>query len=208
MKTSLFPSLQSFIEGLDLSSISNERKNVLTPLATYISERLKSKENININFICTHNSRRSHLGQIWAQTMASYFSLPQVKCYSGGTEATAVYPQITETLAHVGFSIDTLSEGKNPVYAVKHGNSELPNIAFSKKYDHPFNPTNNFAAALTCSQADQDCPLIFGAEARFALDYKDPKEFDNTPMKTEKYQERSTQIATEMFFVFSEATKK
>lgn len=208
MNNSLFPNLQSYIEGLDISAISEERQYILQGLVDYILSTKKAHKNINLNFICTHNSRRSHLGQIWAQTMAIYFNFEKVYCYSGGTEATALYPQVIETLASIGFTIEKLSTDNNPVYSIKSGNNLQSNICFSKKYDHYFNPTSDFAAALTCSQADQDCPLITGATARIPLDYKDPKEFDNTDLKAEKYQERSTQIATEMFFVFSEASKK
>tara|TARA_R110001592_G_scaffold363221_3_gene681663 strand:+ start:58024 stop:58653 length:630 start_codon:yes stop_codon:yes gene_type:complete len=204
MKNSLFPNLQSYIEGLNISTISEERKGILQGLIEYIISTKKAEKNINLNFICTHNSRRSHLGQIWAQTMASFFEMENVYCYSGGTEATALYPQVTKTLKSVGFTLEKLCTDSNPVYAIKSGNNLQPNICFSKKYDHYFNPSSDFAAALTCSQADQDCPIIFGASARIPLDYLDPKEFDNTDLIAEKYLERSEQIATEMYFVFSE----
>lgn len=203
MKKLIFPGLQTFIEGLDISNIPAERKVILQGLIHYLATHKKAKTTCNLNFICTHNSRRSHLGQIWAQTMATYFDSDKVYCYSGGTEATALYPEIAKTLQSIGFTIDSISEGTNTVYAIKAGENLPPNIAFSKKYDHPLNPSSDFAAALTCSQADQDCPLILGASARIALDYKDPKEYDNTDVKAEKYLERCIQIATEMKYVFS-----
>jgi arsenate reductase len=206
MKTTLFPNLQSFIEGLDISSISVERKKILSPLAAYISEGLISNKNINLNFICTHNSRRSHLGQIWAQTMATHFGIEKVFSYSGGTEATALYPQVVETLQSIGFLVNKISSDNNPVYSIKSGDNLPPTTAFSKKYDHHYNPKSDFAAALTCSQADQDCPLIIGATTRIPLDYSDPKTFDNTDLKAQKYMERCIQIATEMKFVFSVAS--
>lgn len=60
---------------------------------------------------------------------------------------------------------------------------------------------------MTCSQADGGCPFISGAEKRIAITYDDPKAFDNTDQQTEKYNERSLQIATEMFYVFSQIKK-
>ncbi len=160
-----------------------------------------------MNLICTHNSRRSHLAQVWAQTAAYYYGIQNVFCYSGGTEATALYPKVAETLVQSGFKIMKLSENNNPVYAIKFAGNQAPIIGFSKTYDDDFNPENEFAAIMTCSQADGGCPFIAGAEKRIAVTYDDPKAFDNTEQQSEKYNERSMQIATEMFYVFSQIKK-
>ena len=136
--------------------------------------------------------------------MAYYFNVKQVHCYSGGTEATALYPKVTEVLQQSGFDIVALSGEVNPIYSIKCGAEVHPIIGFSKTYNHPFNPKGNFAAVMTCSHADENCPFIPGAEERIALTFEDPKEFDGTPLQTSKYQERSMQIATELYYVFSE----
>ena len=164
-------------------------------------------DEIRLNLICTHNSRRSHLSQIWAQTASYYFNISKVFCYSGGTEATAIFPVVAKTLTNQGFQIKTISEGNNPVYAVKYSENEPPIICFSKTYDDDFNPQSEFVAILTCSHADGACPFIAGAEKRIPITFEDPKAFDNTPQQAEKYQERSVQIATEMFYVFSKIKK-
>ena len=200
----LFPEINMFISELNTDSISEKRKDVLQPLINYIQEKVDSKNSIRINFICTHNSRRSHLSQIWAQTMAAYFNLENVTCYSGGTEATALFPKISETLTNSGFKINAISEGKNPVYSIKYSANEHPIIGFSKKLTDEFNPTSNFAAIMTCSQADGGCPFIAGAKKRIPITFEDPKIFDNTPQQTQKYQERSEQIATELYYIFSQ----
>lgn len=188
--------------------ISEERKKILQPLIDLIQEKVNKNKPIRLNFICTHNSRRSHLSQIWAQTMAYYFNINNVFCYSGGTEATAMFPMIVKTLQNSGFKIEKLSEGKNPIYSVKYSKNEPAIICFSKTTDHNFNPTSNFIAIMTCSQADKGCPFIFGAEKRIPITYNDPKEFDNTPQQAEKYHERSEQIANEMFYIFSKIQLK
>ena len=200
----LFPEINMFISELNTDSISEKRKDVLQPLINYIQEKVDSKNSIRINFICTHNSRRSHLSQIWAQTMAAYFNLENVTCYSGGTEVTALFPKITETLTNSGFKINAISEEKNPVYSIKYSANEHPIIGFSKKLTDDFNPTSNFAAIMTCSQADGGCPFITGAEKRIPITFEDPKIFDKTPLQTQKYQERSEQIATELYYIFSQ----
>lgn len=187
--------------------VPNERKEVLQPLVDYIQNKVENQKQIRINFICTHNSRRSHLSQIWAQTAAAFFQIDNVFCYSGGTEVTALFPMVAKTLANSGFNVLTAMSGENPVYAIKYAPNEHPVIGFSKKYDDQFNPESEFAAIMTCSQADGGCPFIPGAEKRIPITFDDPKEFDNTPLQEEKYQERSLQIATEMFFVFSQIKK-
>ncbi|MDV3738810.1 protein-tyrosine-phosphatase [Elizabethkingia anophelis] len=200
----MYQSLFENIQGIQKAfNINEERKNVLWPLIGYIQKKINDKKRININFICTHNSRRSHLSQIWAQAAASYFNIPGVHCYSGGTEETALFPKIIETLKVQGFNILKISDGNNPVYAIKYSANTPPVIGFSKKYDNPFNPEDSYAAVMTCSQADEGCPFIAGAEVRIPITIEDPKKSDNTPEQTQVYAERSLQIAAEMLYVFS-----
>ncbi|MCR1025797.1 protein-tyrosine-phosphatase [Cellulophaga baltica] len=199
----LFPQLAALINSLDIERISATRKEILDPLAEFIQHKVKTDQEIRLNFICTHNSRRSHLSQAWAQAIAAHFGITNVYSYSGGTEATALFPMAAETLKNSGFQITSLSEGKNPVYSIKYATNEAPIIGFSKTFDAPFNPSSEFAAIMTCSSADQGCPFIAGAEKRFPITFEDPKAFDNTPQQAEKYQERSLQIATELYYIFS-----
>ena len=196
--------LQTTIQGLDINSIPKERLAVLQPLIDYLHPKVVAGVNINLNLICTHNSRRSHLSQVWTQTMADVFGINNVYCYSGGTEATAVFPKVIETLSSQGFLIQALSKGENPIYAIKYDVSDPAIIGFSKTFDDAFNPQLDFAAIMTCSHADENCPFIPGANTRIALNYEDPKLFDETPQQNEKYLERSLQIATEMKYVFSQ----
>src|SRR5574343_23214 len=200
----MFENLQETIKQIATFTVSEERKEVLDTLVDYIQSKVDLNEEIRLNFICTHNSRRSHLSQIWAQTMAFHFGIKNVFCYSGGTEATAMFPKVVETLVNQGFQIQQLSEGQNPVYAVKFEDNQHPIICFSKAYFDAFNPKSNFGAIMTCNNADEGCPMVFGAEARFPIKCDDPKAFDGTDVMNEKYTERSLQIASEMYFVFSQ----
>ncbi|MBX7240698.1 MAG: protein-tyrosine-phosphatase [Bacteroidia bacterium] len=199
----MFEKLRNSINGLEKSLITPERKAVLRPLIEYIQTKKDRDEAIRLNFICTHNSRRSHLSQIWAQTMAYHVGLKNIFCYSGGTEATAMFPKIAETLTLQGFQIQKLSEGENPVYAIKFSPNESPVIGFSKVYSSDFNPRTLFGAIMTCDNADEGCPFVIGAEARFPVKYNDPKAFDGTELMDSKYAERSLEIAQEMLYVFS-----
>lgn len=203
----MFEYLQETIKQIATVAVSEERKEILDTLVDYIQSKVDLNEEIRLNFICTHNSRRSHLSQIWAQTMAFHFGIKNIFCYSGGTEATAMFPKVVETLVNQGFQIQQLSEGQNPVYAVKFEDNQHPIICFSKAYFDAFNPKSNFGAIMTCNNADEGCPMVFGAEARFPIKYDDPKAFDGTDVMNEKYAERSLQIASEMHYVFSQIKK-
>ncbi|WP_447950718.1 arsenate-mycothiol transferase ArsC [Chryseobacterium koreense] len=200
--------LKNSIKQIAGIKVSDERKQILKPLVDFIQNKQELNEMINLNFICTHNSRRSHLSQIWAQTMAEFFGVKNVFCYSGGTEATAMFPKVAETLLKQGLEIEKLSENENPVYAVKYAENAHPVICFSKKYDDPFNPVSGFAAIMTCSNADQGCPFIAGAEKRIAVRFDDPKSSDGTSEMDEIYFKRSLEIASEMYFVFSRIIDK
>ncbi|WP_110357870.1 low molecular weight phosphatase family protein [Arenibacter sp. ARW7G5Y1] len=204
VKTKVFDQIDQAISELSIDNISEERKEILQPLADYIQSKTDTQQPIRINFICTHNSRRSHLSQVWAQTLAFYFNLKNVQCYSGGTEATALFPMVAETLKNSGFGIATLAQGENPIYSIKYTDNEPPVIGFSKKFDAAFNPKSEFAAVMTCSQADVGCPFIAGAEKRIPITFEDPKAFDHTPQQAEKYRERSLQIATELMYIFAQ----
>lgn len=200
----MYKHLTKTIKGdIDVRSLNRERITILQPLIDFVQQKVNSRQGISINFICTHNSRRSHLAQVWAQVAGAYFHIPDVQCYSGGTEETALFPQVAETLTGQGFHVFKITETDNPVYAIKYSDNDLPIIGFSKKYDSRFNPASEFAAVMTCSQADGGCPFIAGAEKRIPITFEDPKISDGTPDQAEVYGTRSLQIATEMFYVFS-----
>ena len=199
----MFKNIKESIEVISIMPVSDERKEILKPLAGFIQKKADAGERINLNFICTHNSRRSHLSQIWAQVMAEHFNIRNVYCYSGGTEATAMFPKVAETLHSQGMEIQKLSDTENPVYAVKYAENAHPVICFSKKYDDAFNPGSGFAAVMTCSNADEGCPFIAGAEKRVAVKFEDPKSSDGTHEMDRTYYERSLEIAAEMYYVMS-----
>lgn len=201
--SSINKALNQVIHHLDWENIVEDRKGLLQSLIDFIQSRVNVGLSVDLTFICTHNSRRSHLAQVWASTAAIYFNIPSVHCYSGGTEITAVYPKILETLKDQGFSIGSLTEGGNAKYWLKAGGSCPPMLLFSKEYDHLYNPSSAYGAIMTCSQADEGCPFIPGALKRISISYEDPKVSDGTDLQTQVYSARSLQIAREMFYVFS-----
>jgi arsenate reductase (thioredoxin) len=188
-----------------LLPVSAERIPVLEMVKSYIQDNINSGNPINLNFICTHNSRRSQLSQVWAQTIAHHFGLP-VQAFSGGVEVTECNPRALSSLQRSGFEL--MAEGEiNPIYTIKFSDDAEPIKVFSKIYYDKENPKINFAAIMTCSEADENCPFIPGADKRIPLRYEDPKLFDGTPQEAEAYDRRGHQIASELYYVFSQIQK-
>jgi len=206
MPNTVLPALQKTIQKLinEFSLIPKERKPVINNLTNFIKQKSNAGERIKLNFICTHNSRRSHISQLWAQTAAHYYGIANVETYSGGTEATAFNPKAVKAMKEAGFDITVKKDGANPEYEGCYAH-EVPGLTlFSKTYDDPFNPNNDFAAIMTCSHADENCPLVIGASKRIALTYNDPKDFDGTSQEEEKYKGRVHEIGREILYAFSQ----
>lgn len=197
----MFQKISAFIEGLDENTLDPARKETLQPLIEYIHKHLSDKE-INLNYICTHNSRRSQFGQVWGKVVAAFFGYSQIKTFSGGVEVTACNERTIKALETTGFAIENPG-GENPKYQVTYSENAPAIELFSKQFDNEVNPESDFAAIMTCSHADENCPFIPGAQ-RISVTYEDPKAFDDTPQESEAYLERSKQIATEMKYVFSQ----
>jgi len=189
--------LNSTIEQVQKIPIPENRKVILSKLVDYIQNKLEIGQSPRLNFICTHNSRRSQFSQIWAQTAAAFFTI-DVKCFSGGVELTAFNERAVASILRCGFKIEKAGE-INPKYFVYYDSKSKPIVAFSKLFDDIPSP---FAAVITCTHADDNCPFITAAECRILVRYEDPKAFDDTTLEAEKYDERSMQIASEMFYVF------
>ena len=202
----MIKTVSSFCQKLEgeFDRIPFQRKQDLALLADYFQKKFAVGETPRAVVICTHNSRRSHFGQIWLAVAADYFGLPSVETFSGGTEATAFNQRAVASLRRIGFEITSENdETANPTYLLKWKSDMTPYAAFSKKYDDPENPSKAFAAIPVCSEADAGCPVIFGADFRLALPYDDPKAFDGTDIEAEKYDERAAQIGREMLYCMS-----
>lgn len=185
------------------AQISAQRRLMLERISDYISGRLKEQKPVNLIYICTHNSRRSHFGQIWAKVAASHFGFKNVHTFSGGTEATAFNIHAINALKRAGLLVEQAETGQNPVYQVTFSQDEMPAICFSKVYNHPSNPEKEFAAIMTCGEAEENCPFIPNVDLRIATAYEDPKAFDDSDLRDQKYSERCRQIALECLYVFS-----
>ncbi len=198
----LLPEIIASINKLAKSPPKKERLPLLDDLADFVAEKARSGKAAKLHFICTHNSRRSQIAQVWAAALATHFGLEQVETFSGGTEATAFAPPAISALEQVGFQIN-IGQGDNPKVVVKYAEKLPPLECFSKTIDDQVNPDSDFAAVMTCSAAEVNCPYVPGAAGRFALTFEDPKQADGTPQIEMAYQETVKEIGSELLYVFS-----
>jgi protein-tyrosine phosphatase/arsenate reductase len=197
--------LKSLCEKLtsEFDQISEERRMILHKLIEYIQQKTIKGEEIKLVYVCTHNSRRSHFGQVWGKVASEFYKIAKVETHSAGTEATAMHPNTVRALQTIGFVIHSDNQENNPFYSIEFDSSKQPLVGFSKTIDHSSLPAKNFVAIMTCSEAEQNCPFVPGAELRVSTTYEDPKIFDGTEEQDEKYIERSLQIARENLYIFS-----
>lgn len=197
METALLPAIRQYLEKAEqeFGHIAPARKVALQQIAEGIRQLLNTTGHAPLIYICTHNSRRSHMGQYWALAAAAYYHIEGITSYSGGTETTAFHPNASKALQEAGFDIRWM----NVVYAT----NKPPVAAYSKKYTDAPNPTSDFIAVMTCSHADDNCPVVTGAYLKVTTPYDDPKEGDGTPEQDQLYKERCMQIATEVLYTFS-----
>lgn len=193
-------SLQAVLRLVNFARIPAERKLILDKISQYVQSKIDQQQDVQLNFICTHNSRRSQFGQVWAAVAAHYYHVP-VSTYSGGTEVDAANSRTLQSLERLGFEVK-IGDGDNPKCDITYNSDQDPLVLFSKVYDDDYNPKSGFLAIMTCDHANEHCPVVTGSDQKIALTYRDPKYYDNSPLEPAMYDERSFQIATEMMYVF------
>ena len=199
--------LRAFVDARrsEFDTIPEERRAELASFGALVRQALDADGTADLTFVCTHNSRRSHLAQVWAQTAALHLGIEGITAYSGGTEATACNPRTVAAMKRAGFEVTQTTQADNPIYHVRYAERVPAVTCFSKVYDAPPNPSRDFYAVMTCTSADEACPIVPGASARVSLPYEDPKAFDGTAREAEAYDERCRQIAREMLYALTEA---
>lgn len=207
----LSPNVESYVKKrlVEGAEIPEDRQKELLKISRYVAECQAQGKPAKLLFVCTHNSRRSHLAQLWAKIGATHFGLVGIETFSGGTETTAMNRRTVAALQRAGLEITAAEDDvTNPKYSVVFGKVASPHICFSKTLTEPPNPTEKFAAIMTCSSADASCPTVTGCELRLSLPYEDPKVADNTPREATAYDDKCKEIAREMLFVMSRVVER
>ena len=204
-ETSMRPRLAAYMHQCadEYDLISAERRELLGQVTTFVRDRHANDDKGRLIFVCTHNSRRSQFAQVWAAAAAAYYDVRGIETFSGGTEATAFNPRAAAALARAGWKIEKTADGPNPILELSYDDLATPLRCFSKVYSEAPNPERDFAAIMTCSQADRTCPQVSGATLRIAIPYDDPKVADGLASEEQVYDERCRQIAREMLYIFS-----
>ncbi|WP_196893237.1 low molecular weight phosphatase family protein [Aureivirga marina] len=188
--------------------ITNDRKETLNDIAKAVLDEYLRNERVNLNFICSHNSRRSQFAQIWGNYAINFFSIPNMECFSGGTVVTALHRNTVKTLKEVGFRFDVKTfNHQNPEYLISYQDCKKPILAYSKLIEDQ-NNKSPYIAITTCNSIEKNCPLFTDCLAYFQLPYTDPKNYDYTALKNEKYNELNMNIASEMAFLFGYIASK
>ena len=108
-----------FEYALENIRLTEERRELLIAISKKIADEYLDRGKVNLNFICTHNSRRSQLAQVWSFFYSEYFQLKNIFTYSGGTEATDFHRNTVKTLQKSGFLFDLIGfSHKNPKYLI------------------------------------------------------------------------------------------
>ncbi len=191
----------------EFDQISDQRKEELEELGDFMVENMEEGKKFGALFVCTHNSRRSHLADLWFKYGTFYFGLNQFESFSGGTEATAFNAKAIEAVKRAGFSVVYDKKADNPVVSISPANYPVWMMQ-SKVYTHDINPKENFVAVMVCSDADKSCPAVDGAEGRFPIPYNDPRHSDGTPSEKDKYDETVSIIGREMLFMVDHMKKQ
>ena len=181
-------SLDKYIDNLDSVVLKGYQKKRVKK----ISQELKSLINTynKIVFICTHNSRRSQLCEAWGSVLSKRFNL-NLFFYSAGTEKTGVYVEVINALQRAGLEIDKggkINDINNPI--------EL----YSKTLDEI--KGDEFISLMTCSDAEENCPVDPRSKKNIKLFYNDPKKFDGTHKESLEYDKICKLIASELNAIF------
>ena len=208
-RAGVYPEIQKYIRAAvgEFDRIGQQRRERLREISAYVRSQNRLDTPVNLTFICTSNTRRSQMAQIWAQAAAAFYGIPNVTTYSGGIGSAAFNPRAVAAVRRAGFKVEKTTEADNPIYHIRYSDRRPAVTGFSKVYDSAPNPTKDFCAVMTCSAADKACPVVRGASARVALPFVDPKAFDGTDQEAAKYDERSRQICREFLYVFSQVKK-
>jgi arsenate reductase len=151
----------------EFDRISHERRELLEKLSAYVRSKADSSEAVNLIFVCTHNSRRSHMSQLWAAAAAARYGI-DAWTYSGGTESTAFNPRAVAAIERAGFEVEKTTEARNPVYHVRM-NDDMPAMTcFSKPYDNDPNPSPRSGRSWSAPTRTRPAPPSSGPSSAWA----------------------------------------
>ncbi len=206
----LFPSLSRNADRLlqETSAIGAQRTQLLEHAAQQIVDRFQAKQPLYFSVVCTHNARRSQIGQAWLNALATYHGLSNITAFSAGTETSAFHPNAVKALQTIGFQIEGNFEAPNPHYQTKIGEAHPAFEQFSKTLDDPSIPQQDLVAIMVCRSADEACPFVPGASLRLSIPFEDPGKTDQTPEAPAAYLATVEEIGRSFNFLLAEVKQR
>ena len=145
---------------------------------------------------------------------ASYYGLPKIRFFSGGTTPSAFNACAISTLKEIGVEIEpsglelrAAPREANPIRIRVRRGKQQETQEFSKLYSAAC-IRKDFAAILVCSEADAACPTVIGASSLQSAPYMDPKMYDGAPFEAAKYAERRDDMGRFMLNVLMQANRR
>jgi len=105
-------------------------------------------------FLCTHNSARSQMAEGLLRALGG----DRFEAFSAGTEASHVRPLAVRAMAELGIDI-----------------SQQASKTLDRYLDQPFD-----MVITVCDQANEACPVFFGARQRLHWGFPDPSTAEGT----------------------------
>ena len=205
MTSNILENIERFVH--QITFIDEERKILLNLLSDSIYEQLQQQKTISLAFICTHNSRRSHLAQMWFWLACQRFGLTNIECLSAGTEKTALNDRIVDSARRFGLTIQTKDRSTNPIYQLSSPLADQQLSLFSKKVEELPNSINKPMAIMVCDHASENCPYVNFKKVGH-LHYVDPKYADDTIEESMVYDKTLQRIACEMIYLAEQLQQK
>jgi len=191
-----------FKNAITKYSISQQRQELLIAISNFISEQLKKKPPVYLNFIDENNSRISQLLQVWSAFAIQYFNLQAIHSFSGGITVSSVHKNTIKSLQKLGFKFQLLDFfHQNSSYIASSKNFNEISLVFSKSIYNPAN-ISPYITIMVCENPIDISSYIQNSLKTFHLEYPNPTTFDATLYQSEKYAALNLQIAAETYFLF------
>ncbi|UZR93650.1 hypothetical protein [Chondrinema litorale] len=184
--------------------IEPRRKQTLGLISELILPAALAGRNISFLFVCSDNSIRTQLCHIWIKAAAQYFSIQNLRFYSGGVSVKGIPQPLINTLKTAGFKVKVLTKTSNPHLAIKISKEQNLGVFYSKYINVKENPKENFCAIITCQDVERELNLNMRTYLKVTIPYDS---LEGLPEANEQkaYDLLSKKIAREMLYIMTTA---
>ena len=182
------PVFNKFFSRIDSFNPNQKRKKRLDNIASVINENLNKTR--SIVFLCTHNSRRSQICEVWGKVFAEIYR-KKININSAGAFKTVVHSQVYESIVKCGLVVDNKKEIFFDKKKFKLNSKTIDSLTMK-----------NFIAVMTCSNAEKSCPNDPRSIRNIKMFFNDPRIYDETDKMSREYLNTTIYIAEELNYIF------